>query len=489
MYGELETIIERMDIMSDITKDDLADSVSAGDRDNPLKHSGYIHLKNEKYYSYDFNNGELVIHAYDGLSEISGNNVIVGVEHMTRKQYLYRTELELNFDEFPLFPFNNYRCRIDLVVQDYRPNCRYHEARFCFGELQYFKPSINVVENSDDKVSFLRYQIENFAFDVDVAGVKCKVSFVTGAKGQYALTHSNMAAVSEIVISFPGTEDLGFLANVYNVVDGVFAFICNRRNTTCASMELRGESDEQRCVNGKRDTLIIPCICRMFFINKYREAPEPRKVIEKTLDVAEFTRHIDKLFQLVAEDLTKDDSTGNISIASVHPSLKRRNLIDLQQTLQITGAFEFYVRRYLPPIVEEQPYHMVIRMLLDECLKCPIITGKAKERIKDLSRNVVREPALEEKIKKAYGGYGEWQPLKPCLSSEWFNESDIGELAREANKWRNDLAHEKRSHEPNLNTIRAVRLLEHLNYAIVLRELGYADCEIKKLLEKTLIRA
>ena len=75
-----------------------------------------------------------------------------------------------------------------------------------------------------------------------------------------------------------------------------------------------------------------------------------------------------------------------------------------------------------------------------------------------------------------------------CLSQEWFKEDEIETLAKEANLWRNELAHEKRSYIPSVETIRAIRLVEHLNYAIVLRQLGYVDGEIQELLKYTLLR-
>ena len=193
------------------------------------------------------------------------------------------------------------------------------------------------------------------------------------------------------------------------------------------------------------------------------------------------------LFQMIADDISlAGEEAANISISSIHPSFNRRRLIDLQQSLHITGAFEFYVRRYLPNMVCEKAYHTVIKMLLHEFAEKN--TGKAKKLALSLENNVVREPALEEKVKKAYLGYDEWKPLKQCIDSSWFCEDEIVELAKEANAWRNELAHEKRSYEPNMKTIRAIRLIEHLNYAIVLRKLGYTDSEIHDFLENILTR-
>ena len=105
-----------------------------------------------------------------------------------------------------------------------------------------------------------------------------------------------------------------------------------------------------------------------------------------------------------------------------------------------------------------------------------------------MSSHIIREPALEDKIWKAYKGYTNWTPLKNCILEEWFSEDEIKALGHGANEWRNELAHSKRSYEPSIDTIRAIRLIEHFNYAIVLRQIGYDDEEIKGILKEILVR-
>lgn len=92
-----------------------------------------------------------------------------------------------------------------------------------------------------------------------------------------------------------------------------------------------------------------PCKSEFYYIDKYRADSEDEKTIEKTMYRMSLFKHLDKLFEMVAEDVANGgDDIANISIASIHPSQKSRRLIDLQQSLHITAAFEFYVRRYLP---------------------------------------------------------------------------------------------------------------------------------------------
>ena len=94
--------------------------------------------------------------------------------------------------------------------------------------------------------------------------------------------------------------------------------------------------------------------------------------------------------------------------------------------------------------------------------------------------------SLEDKVLKVYGGYENWDSLLPILA-EWFGD-DVSELASAANLWRNELAHEKREYQPDVNVILAVRLVEHLNYCIILRKAGYNDEAIKSILAEVLVR-
>lgn len=198
-------------------------------------------------------------------------------------------------------------------------------------------------------------------------------------------------------------------------------------------------------------------------------------------------KHIDSLFNIVAEDISgKLNEGGNISISSIHPSTKRRNLIDLQQSVQIISAFEFYARRYYKDMISEKNHHIIMKMILEEIQGKT--KGKMKELAKNMSDNVVREPALKDKVWKIYKGYEGHTPIKNCLSEEWFKSDEIQMLAKEANDWRNELAHSKRSHKPSINTIMAVRMIEHFNYAIILRKIGFDDEEILNLLGAILKR-
>lgn len=120
--------------------------------------------------------------------------------------------------------------------------------------------------------------------------------------------------------------------------------------------------------------------------------------------------------------------------------------------------------------------------LLDEYINNH--TGNKKKKAKDLKNILAPTISLEQKIQKAYNGYSNWAPLIGILS-EKFGEN-IKTLAQKANKWRNELAHEKYEFDPDEDVINSIRLIEHINYCIAFRIVGYSDEEIATLVDQTL---
>ena len=458
-----------------------------------LNHSGYIIIKRKSgkrktidiRYAYEFKAGLLFIYAFEDVPEISGKRVVLGTG-FDRVNYLFFASTEITDSWSDTYPK---RIRIDYVVKNFKNDAIHNQAVFSFDELQYFCPSASVIEeDAKHNVTFLSEHKELKSFDITVDNVPCHVCFRLRNEGKTGFAKSYMTAITDITISFPETKDYEFLKKTYLVVDKAFAFICNRCNTTCLSMKVNGEYKDTVLQDWKPVERMLPFTCEIFYFDYHREEPENNEVIKNTWWASGFFPHIDALFDLVAKDLSgieDENGRGTISLDSIHPSLKRRRKVDLQLSLQIAGAFEFYVRKYLPNMIEEKEYHKEVKQDLKNIYDAS--TGKKKELIKRMMDHVLIEPAFGDKVWKAYKGYDEWEPLSPCISEDWFEENEIKELGKEMNLWRNDLAHLKRQYKPSANTIRAVRLMEHLNYAIVLRKIGCNDNEIREILSHVLL--
>lgn len=434
-----------------------------------------------KKYAYELKSGRFTLHAYDGVSSIKGQKTIVGFGYDgTPYLFAFSTPIKLMSAGFSTV---NYNQEVDFVVKSYDCDAKYSEARFAFDELTCFCPP---TKRLDDLTNIEKPEtIKSFNLEVD--SVQCLVELIVCTEKASNLIHPKIEAKTTIRITFPETDDFAFLKKLYLVVDYAFSFICNRRNTTCLSMRIVGKrpiESIKKELNGK----LVPCDSEVFFFDRFREEPEDEKEILKTRDASFLIKYIDKLFQLIAQDsIESENDSGTISILSIHPSIEKRQLIDLQQTLQITAAFEFYVRKYLPAMIVEKEHHIKMREYLENIENSS--TGKLKELAKRLKKMVLIEPSLKDKVQNAYDGYEGWESLELCISDEWYKKDEIIKLAQEINDWRNELAHEKREYIPQIDTIRAVQLLEHLNYAIVLRQIGCSDCEIQCFLEKMLNRS
>ena len=211
--------------------------------------------------------------AFERIPEIDGSRYVLGHDFGSLL-YLFHTELPIDMQEYGIYPKNSHY-RVDYVVNDYEMGSKYTTAVFEFDELQFFCPSSYVVtEGKDHSVSFVGKPNELKSFNITVNSIPCNVSFFIGARGKRSIAHSNMESFTQIRITFPETDDFEFLRYLYQIVDGVFAFICNRRNTTCLSMKLIGTYPSKTIKDKEIIDLVKRCNCEVFYFDKYREAPE-----------------------------------------------------------------------------------------------------------------------------------------------------------------------------------------------------------------------
>lgn len=248
--------------------------------DNLPSHSGYIHSKGDRHFSYDFINGELIIHVHSEIPEIEGKNMVLVKSYDNKFRLLY-SQVPIKIADYAIYP-QNYKHKIDCAIESFEIGSKYHRAIFSFDELQYFCSSSQVVRRNGDEVTFIMNPKEIHSFDFYVDEKKCHTAFVVKSEGTYGVANSHMNTTSEIVIDFEETGNVLFLEKIYHVVDFAFAFICNRKNITCTSMKLIGKCPSKGMEHGK----IIDCTrdirSNMLFYDRYREAPENDSVISKT---------------------------------------------------------------------------------------------------------------------------------------------------------------------------------------------------------------
>ena len=373
---------------------------------------------------------------------------------------------------------------VDYYIRDYKPGSKYNEMHLQFAELNSFLPSISRANNEEKQIVFFKGKDQIYNFEIDFKGKKIDVSFDvrTKATSTYQTTAETF---SELTLKFPETSDIDSLIELYIRTRNFFAFVCNRQNIALRDAILigsymgKGIDEEKRIIDKEYRTQQKIC-----FNQKYLEPLENAKNSKKVLNIGYFASKLKELFQLFFEKEGEEEALVNSG--SIHHSFKYRNLIDLEHSLHITATFEYYVRTILPEMSSASTIEFIedMKELLDEYISST--SGKKKAKAKSFRKGLKPQISLEEKILKAYNGYGDWASLSEVLL-EWFGV-DVSDLADAANEWRNELAHEKREYCPDVKAIRAIRLVEHLNYCIILRKAGYSNEEIKNIIQEILAR-
>ena len=377
----------------------------------------------------------------------------------------------------------NHTSSVKYFIEDYQMDYKYTEMRLQFPELNYFIPSVGISTVSSEEAKVSRVKETICSFDIQYRNTTILISF----DATMSCTVNNKCTIetlSEVSLKFAETDDLDYLTRLYSSIRQFFVFICNRQNIGLRSAKFIGIFSNKKLDNKTIVDANGYTIQKFVFSQKYLEPIEEIKYVEQTPNSRLFSSNLKEFVQLFFEDSPKDLPV--VSGRSIHRSAKYRNLINLEHSLQITSTFEYYVRSMLPEISSQETISFFndIESLVEDYINksCRKIKKKAKSFIKSLKPQV----SLEEKILRTFNGYSNWLPLKSILS-DWFGK-DIKELAKVANLWRNELAHERREYEPDINVIRAVRLMEHINYCIVLRHARYSDEQIKTILNETLIR-
>ena len=380
----------------------------------------------------------------------------------------------------------NQNVAVEYYIEKYQPRTFYSEMKLQFEELNYFLPSCIQMVSQDDKMIFSRKVNHVYQFEINYCNTTLYISFDIAATGVMG-AKSTAETISEVIITFPETDDLGFVNDIYLRTRNFFSFVCNRKNIGLRGATISGKYPSKKPEGGKLIDVEYPTSQDIFFSQKYLEPMEIDKKNKEVLNIRYFSGKLKELFQMFFEFGEGEQAIVNDS--SIHHSFKYRNLIDLEQSLHITATFEHYVKFLLPEMSSASTLEFIEDM--KEFLEGYIIdeskTKKKRNKAKDFLKGLAPQISLKDKVIKVYKGYSNWKSLSTVLN-ELFKEEDIPVLATEANEWRNELAHDKREYVPNVNAIKAIRLLEHMNYSIVLRQAGYSDEEINYILKEILIR-
>lgn len=394
-----------------------------------------------------------------------------------------KSEVEIHY---PLL-CGNVNVYVDYFIDDYYEKALYNGMTFSFMELDCFAPSDEIYVKDEQKFMFLKNPIKLCEFDFTHKNKKVSFTLQVRSCADVIVNgvdpiKNKLESKSELILRFEKTNDLLFILELYRAIQKLFAFICNRKNITLDSAVLTSEKTKQdfQSLQNTSDNKSKKSLKhhRLVIIDKYKDIPENKSNCIKIAKYSMMSSHFEELFNMFLED--------KVSTLSIHNSLKARNHVDLQQFLSITSLFEYYQRNFLPEISSKtilEVYNEVDNLLEDYLKK---VTGEKRRIAKRLKKSLRPRISLKEIIIKVYNGYDDWTGLENILDG--FFTYNIDDLAKAANEWRNALAHHKKECEPDVKIVHAIRLLEHLNYCIVLRVAGYEDNEIKNIVENILTR-
>ncbi len=447
----------------------------------PFENNEYIRLSEDLSVPCHYSNGKLAVYMGGRMCEIDGEkdyliannpNTITETQsyyHLVFPIKEYFSKIIMGSNEKitqSALAFGTYLFLSDYYIINYKYGAKYSKMVFNFPELDFFIPSVSSsrFESGNPNIVFSREKNILYSQSISHSDQVVLFSLYTYSK---ATSNSKCEAetVSELSLEFDETDDYSFIFSLFNLVKNLFSFIANRTNISVVDAKLHGHNNNSNL----KSTFHIA-------LSSHMELEDSPKKMREIVMLKWMNTHFGDLIQIISD--------GKVNIISLHDSKRSMNQFDIKQCLGITSSFEYYQRSFLPPISSKSSIEVCdeIKQMIENYAQQQ--SGKKRKKALGIAKSITPDLPLCEKIRKTYKGYKsdtgtEWTGLEDILG-EWFN--DIDSLADVANNWRNELAHCKREYAPDENVIYAMRLIEHINYVIVLRNAMYEDREIKNIL-------
>lgn len=319
---------------------------------------------------------------------------------------------------------------------------------------------------------------EIYSCDFTLHDKSIKLKVITKNEVLWSIAKVSAKTKTFLKLIFEPTQDMDFISELYHCIFNLFVFLCNRKNISLNSVVLAGVASLP-FKSGPRAQIIRSY---MTFMNKYKEPEEDGKVIGKTIAIGYIKSHLAELVQLTADSF---DDKPTIPVERVHSSTIYRNLIDLRQTLNISSSFEYLQRNFCPEAISDetkQIYEEINELIQKEYVDKQ--HGKRKKIGKDVVKFLKPSISLGDLLKKTIKGYDGWVSLEDVITPKY---PDYDKLAHEENLWRNEQAHNKNDFVVTQDTVRAVRMTEHVNYCIVLRHCGFSNEDIAAITKEVLV--
>lgn len=427
--------------------------------------------------AFSFEEEQLTLYA--GLNPVSlaGKNSIIGSAINTPYKYYFR------------LPYIDYQSAIGNIhvntiyyIEGFEEDQKYSQMIFSFSALDYFLANVLFEKNNpsptpEDKCNDWRYEC-NFR------GHTLSFLFTTQRKSVDSTNYKyTWRGILRITCEQPFDTDFAY--QVARYVQGLFSFIYNRSDILLGNVVLLGyKNDSKNNIESE--------------MNEMSEVEAHKLTVRSTLCFSE-------LFTNTAPDFCKYNPEKHVGLTTLEPKFGKlicmlfddkilfsqltqaeKKVYDLKYILCINFAFEYYytlLDKYFgnSDIVvtkcgEEEKTIQISKLTLSNKL---IYIFNPNYLLGRDQRNGIQIVNID-KVR--------WNGISGILSC-YYDESLCNKLIDCYVEWRNAEAHAKNYNLSSKNPqelIESLRLVECMNYSVILRMAGYSDEEARSIIDRLL---
>ncbi|ALC80456.1 hypothetical protein [Bacillus gobiensis] len=259
------------------------------------------------------------------------------------------------------------------------------------------------------------------------------------------------------------TKNCDTAAKLYNLTNQLLSFLCYRRNITFNTITLK-----------KKDSSGLYRKVGQLFINeKKSNITEEKKLIrERLIGLPLIEDNLSSLFQKLADK--------NIYLSHIPQDSKDQNYITPARFILVTARFEWQFPITFDSYKDEFKFKAQKQEIISFLVKkVAENSGELKKYFKSVKRNIERtDLTLAKKINFALNHFkGELEIFIKNLYE--LDDPNLSEISDRIQEQRNNFAHGNISKEINPRITRDFFVLEWLNYAMILRDLGVSPHNIK----------
>ena len=443
----------------------------------------FFHINTEPKIDFSFENGQVTL--YGDISSVAGKDVIDGVDKanpLNPPLYYFKLTSPVPSVKHPFD--GSLTISVEYYIYDFHP--KYNEIVFSFPALDLFLANHLMGMKITERLE----NCHEDGYQCSFGGHNLRLQF--NAKQENTINNYNYPYVrsGELSVKSEQNFDANFAFLVVERIRGLFSFIYSQKDISIGNVILKGSHEFLR---PNIDTYTKP-IMSTFYPRDTNDSTtgELGSFVSCKEDCLfhKFKDNIKDLIQMAFDDkiifydLTKDE----------------RNKYDLKHTLWVNYCFEHYCKEILKDItdtiVSERGKSKRVKKLED--LRNKIFYIYNPSELKDKEDKCFHENRddntipnkIKEIIKDDNNVGKEWNGLKVILKKyleKPYCDTTLKDLIGSYIEFRNAHAHGSKAYHLMENNhrhiIHSIRLVECMNYCLVLKQAGYSDEKIGDIID------